>query len=161
LHPQIVGGSFEEDENADGRPDHWHYQRQTAHAEGGHSGSRSITFTNDEPGRLAQALQGMGLDGRGIAAVRVRAAVRYEDARRGPERWQAPALMLHFYDQKRRTIDTAVLGPWLGTQQYWDVVSQTISVPAEAREAIVRIGLNGGTGTLHVDDVELEVVRRR
>jgi protein-L-isoaspartate(D-aspartate) O-methyltransferase len=161
LHPQIVGGGFEEDENADGRPDHWHYQRQTEHATGGHSGSRAIAFTSNEPGRLAQALQGMGLDGRDIAAIRVRAAVKYEETHRGPQRWEAPGLMLHFYDEKRRTIDTVILGPWLGTQSSWEVVSQTVPVPAEAREAIVRIGLNGGTGTLSVDDVELEVTRRR
>jgi protein-L-isoaspartate(D-aspartate) O-methyltransferase len=161
LRPQVVGGGFEQDENQDGRPDHWHYQRQTEHAAGGHTGSRSITFTSTEAGRLAQALQGMGLDGRGIAAVRVRAAVKYENTRRGQERWEAPGLMLHFYDAKRRTIDTVTLGPWLGTQDSWEVVSQTIPVPAETREAIVRIGLNGATGTLHVDDVELEVTRRR
>ena len=49
-------------------------------------------------------------------------------------------------------IDTQVVGPWLRDRD-WDNVSATIVVPKEAREAIVRIGLNGATGRMDVDDV--------
>jgi hypothetical protein len=33
-------------------------------------------------------------------------------------------------------------------------------VPIKAREAIVRIGLNGGTGVLSLDDIQLKPVSR-
>jgi hypothetical protein len=39
-------------------------------------------------------------------------------------------------------------------------VSDIIPVPPGAREAILRLGLNGATGTLSVDDVKLAPVKR-
>ena len=43
----------------------------------------------------------------------------------------------------------------------WKRVSKLVPVPARAREAILRIGLNGGLGELAVDDVQMKVVPRQ
>jgi protein-L-isoaspartate(D-aspartate) O-methyltransferase len=53
-------------------------------------------------------------------------------------------------------VGDSVLGPWSGTQD-WETVAGTIRVPPQTQEIIVRIGLNGATGTLAVDDVELSL----
>jgi hypothetical protein len=46
------------------------------------------------------------------------------------------------------------IGPWEGTFE-WTAVSKTVPVPAKAREAILRVGLNGAIGGMSVDRVRL------
>lgn len=154
--PEIRNGSFDLDSNKDGRPDSWHYQRLMKRvAEGAKDGEYFIRFESDETGRPAQALQGMAIDGRAIARIRIRLWMRYEDARRGKESWAIPGLMVHFYDQNRRSIGDKLLGPWIGDND-WERTSQIFDVPIDAREAIIRVGLNGGTGILDLDGIEME-----
>ncbi|HEX6984826.1 MAG TPA: protein-L-isoaspartate(D-aspartate) O-methyltransferase, partial [Planctomycetaceae bacterium] len=87
LRPQVVNGSFEEDANGDGRPDGWHYLRQTTLRDGDAAGGeRSLVIENADPGRLAQALQGFAIDGRKVAVLEVAASLRAEDLRPGPDR---------------------------------------------------------------------------
>lgn len=153
LHPQVLNASFEVDDNNDGLPDHWHYQRQTELvSEMAPEGKQFLRLENSDPGRLAQALQGMALDGRKIGSLSISLQVRVEKVRVGSEPIAKPMLAVHFYDHVRKDIDTQVVGPWLFDSD-WDRVGATIPVPKEAREAIVRIGLNGATGRLDVDDV--------
>ena len=160
-NPEIVNGSFEIDANNDGRADSWHYQRQTTlENQGAPHGSRFVTFENEEPGRLAQMLQGMAIDGREIAALRFRMSVKLLNARRGQQRFHQPGLVVHFYDDVRRPVGEISIGPWLGSQD-WEVYSQTIVVPPRTREAVIRMGLNGGTGTLSIDNVQMELARRQ
>ena len=45
-------------------------------------------------------------------------------------------------------------GPWQGTSD-WKTDVKTIPVPIKAREMIVRIGLNGATGKLWLDDLSI------
>ncbi|WP_166828160.1 protein-L-isoaspartate(D-aspartate) O-methyltransferase [Thalassoroseus pseudoceratinae] len=160
-NPELVNGSFEHDDNDDGRADGWHYQRQTT-LETRHAphGKRCVTFENEEPGRLAQMLQGMAIDGREIARLRFRMAIRMENVRRGRQRFQQPGLVMHFYDDIRRPVGEISIGPWLGSQD-WEVYSQTIVVPPRTREAVIRMGLNGGTGTLSIDNIQMELARRQ
>jgi len=160
LNPKIVNGGFETDENKDGRADNWHYQRQTSLTiQDAPRGKRSLRFENRDTGRLAQLLQGMAVDGRKIESLSVSLWVKYENTQAGVESYQKPALVVHFYDLNRKPIGEGILGPWLGTGD-WKTVTRKISVPRNAREAVVRIGLNGATGVMSVDDVTLSAEAR-
>lgn len=154
LHPRLLNASFEIDDNKDGLPDNWHYQRQTEMlSENPPDGKVFLRLENSDPGRLAQGLQGMAIDGRKIGSVAISLQVRVKDIRPGSEPIAKPMLAVHFYDQLRKEIDTQVVGPWLRDTD-WDLVGGTIPVPKEAREAIIRIGLNGATGRLDLDDIK-------
>jgi protein-L-isoaspartate(D-aspartate) O-methyltransferase len=153
LHPQLRNAGFETDENQDGLPDNWHYQRLTERmTTEPPEGKVFLRMENSDPGRLAQALQGMAIDGRKIGSVAISLQVRVKDIRPGSEPIAKPMLAVHFYDQTRKDIDTQIVGPWL-RESDWELVGTTIAVPKEAREAIVRIGLNGATGRLDIDDI--------
>ncbi len=153
LHPRLLNASFEIDENKDGLPDSWHYQRLAElMTDKPPDGKVFLRMESDDPGRLAQALQGMAIDGRKIGSVAIALQVRVEKIRPGSESFQKPTLVIHFYDQNRKEIESLVIGPWLRDTD-WDTVGGTIPVPKEAREAIIRIGLNGATGRLDIDDI--------
>ena len=61
--PVLVNGDFK---NApDGQPAGWYYVRQGKVEAGGRTpGGKCLTFQNATPGRAAQALQAVGVDGR-------------------------------------------------------------------------------------------------
>ena len=160
LNPQIVNGSFEIDANDDQQADHWHYQRQTTlGTDDAPDGSRYICFTSSEAGRTAQALQGMALDGSKIGALKISLSVKLEKTVAGLRRYEKPALVVHYYDSIRRPIGHSIFGPWTGIQA-WQRVTKTLVVPAKTREIVVRIGLNGATGRLCVDNLQLTAGRR-
>lgn len=155
LKPTLLNSSFEDDENKDGLADHWHYQRMTELVtDSVRDGKRAILFDSREAGRIAQALQGMAIDGRAIGSLVISLQYRLENARAGSEPWAKPALVVHFYDEQRRIVGDHGLGPWLGSNE-WSEFTESIPVPLKAREMIVRVGLNGATGRLWVDDVEM------
>jgi len=161
LNPQIVNGGFEIDSNKDGKPDGWHYQRQLTlsdHPDQVKSGKVSACFENDEPGRIAHALQGLAIDGRKIRGVKLSMSAKSDKAAVGPKSYHQPALMIHFYDQSRKVIGEGVVGPINGTMD-WQYMSKIIAVPSQAREAIIRVGLNNGTGLLCVDEISLEAIK--
>ena len=154
LHPRLLNASFEIDENKDGLPDSWHYQRLTELlTDNPPDGKVYLRMENSDLGRLAQGLQGMAIDGRKIGSVAISLQVRVKDIRAGSEPIAKPMLAIHFYDHLRKEIDTQAIGPWL-RETDWDLVGSTITVPKEAREAIIRIGLNGATGRLDIDDIK-------
>ena len=158
--PQIINGSFEADENQDGRVDGWHYQRLTEiTTDDPAEGSQSLQFRNDQPGDLSQALQGTAIDGRTVGRLRVSWRARHTGIVNGPGATERAALIVHFYDHLRREVDAGVATRWLGSAG-WQNGSSTLNVPPAARELIVRIGLNGATGTLAVDDVQLHPLKR-
>jgi protein-L-isoaspartate(D-aspartate) O-methyltransferase len=160
LRPQILNPGFEEDENEDGIADHWHYQRLTKlDPEEAQEGKQCILFENDETSRISQALQGMAIDGERIGTLKVRLKRRTRDAESGTEVYEKPGVYFHFYDDQRRELSVTAFGPWLGTTD-WRTDAKTIPVPAKARDLIVRVGLNGATGELWVDDVQMTVQPR-
>jgi protein-L-isoaspartate(D-aspartate) O-methyltransferase len=69
------------------------------------------------------------------------------------------AIVVHFYDNVRREISAVVLGKWRGTLDWQDAKS-LVPVPPTAREMIIRIGLNGATGQLDLDDLRMTPVPR-
>lgn len=53
------------------------------------------------------------------------------------------------------TLAHLVIDPWLAETDTWQTITRRISVPPSAREAILQVGLNGATGRLCIDDVQL------
>ena len=158
--PEIANGSFETDANGDDQSDHWHYQRQVERVTGSaRDGEIFLTFKNQEPGRPAQMLQGLALDGRRVAFVNLSVDVKIDAVTPGEKPFDRPAMVIHFYDQVRRSLGEGIVGPWLRRSD-WERIGRRIPVPPAAREAIVRIGLNGATGSMSIDDVKLSFIPR-
>jgi protein-L-isoaspartate(D-aspartate) O-methyltransferase len=153
-NPELRNGGFEL--AADGKPTGWHYQRQLKLIKDAKApeGEFYATFRNDEPGRGAQALQGLAIDGRKIHEIELSAWVRGVNVRAGPGMNEQPMVLILFYDSDRRQLAANFLGPWHGTFD-WKHAVERIKVPPRALEANVFVGLCGGTGELSVDDVRL------
>ena len=155
LHPKILNGNFESDDNDDGYADHWHYQRLTTLLDkDAPEGRRCLLFEATDHVRLAQGLQAAAIDGTKIGSLQVRVRYKTEGVQSGREDHEAASIRIHFYDENRRAFDNPMIGPWTGTQD-WTTATKTITVPPKAREMIVRIGLNGATGKLWLDDLTI------
>jgi protein-L-isoaspartate(D-aspartate) O-methyltransferase len=159
--PEIYNGGFEEVAGETGKPAGWHYVRQAEVVadEAAPAGTHYLRFINHDPGRGSQALQGMAVDGRQVTELGVSLAVRAAAVRPGGTLDQLPMLVVTFYDARRATVGRRTLGPWRGSFD-WRSEQKRLSVPPQAREAIVHIGLLGATGELALDDVQLRVVER-
>ncbi len=156
LNPQLLNGSFEDDKDDDGEADHWHYQRQMAIDDKNvKEGKKAALFECATPGRMAQALQAMAIDGTRIGSLQFELDYMTEGVVVGRESGEMPALGIHFYDENRKAIETVFIGPWQGTSGDWRWTSRNIIVPPRAREMILRIGLNGATGKLWVDGIKM------
>lgn len=156
LNPKLLNGGFEEDEDGDGKPDHWHYQRLlTVDEKDVTEGKKSAFFECELPGRIGQALQASAIDGSKVASLTFDIDYKTEAIVKGDESYEMPAFVVHFYDENRKGIHYESIGPWLGTSGDWRSTSRTIPVPLKAREMIVRVGLNGATGKLWVDGIKM------
>ena len=132
----------------------WHYQRQAeVIRDGGPSGVPCMKFHNSEPGRAAQALQALAIDGRYVRQLQLSLSVRCKDVKEGATPQQLPLLGVTFYDEDRHTIGEKYLGPWHGTSD-WKTETKKLDVPP-AREAIVRIGLFGATGEVSYANIKM------
>jgi protein-L-isoaspartate(D-aspartate) O-methyltransferase len=157
--PALQNGSFE-DRGVDGAPSSWHYQRQLDLIDQDPPAGRLCArFSNLEPGRTAQAVQGMAVDGRRIAMLRFSLMVRTDRVIDGPMSDERAGIEVHFYDENRRPLKSANSTHWRGSVR-WRTFQTKISVPMLAREAIVRIGLNGATGALLIDDIRMTAEQR-
>lgn len=157
-NPQLANGSFEEVVGEDKLPEGWHHLRQATDVEDKQvatDGSRYLHFENEEPGRGCRALQGFAIDGRAVAKLEVSFAIRGESIRPGQDRTQWPYVAVTFYDERRAMLDTATIGPFRDTFD-WSQEKQVVDVPVHAREAIIRIGLLGATGSLDLDDLKVQ-----
>lgn len=159
-HPEIVNGSFDEDENGDEKTDGWHYQRQTTICtDSPMDGACCLRFENKNFDLLSQALQGAAIDGRRIGVIQLNYWVRCKGILPGKDITDQAAVVVHFYDNIRREISTTVLGKWRGSFDWTDARS-IIVVPPAAKEMIIRIGLNGATGQLDLDGMKLTALKR-
>jgi len=159
-NPRIANADFEFDTNEDGRIDGWHYQRKSEHSdEEPMKGAHLIRFSNQEPGELSQALQGLAINGRKIAELQIAVWARPQAVVPGQGPTEKAALVVHFYDAVRREVQTVVVQRWMGTSN-WQQYKRRIPVPPAAREMIVRIGLHGATGALDLDDLQMVPVGR-
>jgi protein-L-isoaspartate(D-aspartate) O-methyltransferase len=159
-NPKLLNGSFEEDEEEPGRPDVWYYQRlMTVDLKEAQDGKKCALFENNVPSRIGQALQAMAIDGSKFGSMVVDLDYKVEQVQPGPEKYEIPGFVVLFYDENRKSLEDGWIGPWQGTSDWRNTVAR-ISVPARAREMIVRVGLNGGTGKLWVDSVKITFLPR-
>ncbi|HAH44585.1 protein-L-isoaspartate(D-aspartate) O-methyltransferase [Gimesia sp.] len=158
LKPEIINGGFEVDANNDQKVDNWHYQRRVSRMTSqAPEGTSYLKFENETPERLSQILQGMAIDGSHVDSLEISLKLSYLNTAQGKQSFQKPGFIIHFYDDIRRNIGQAYLGPWIGSRG-WHQEKKTITVPPQTREAVIQLGLNGGTGILNVDDLKIEKV---
>jgi protein-L-isoaspartate(D-aspartate) O-methyltransferase len=158
--PGIENGGFEETTGDPPEAAVWHYQRQIKiisdkeSPEGGHYAA----FSNAEPGRSSQALQGFAVDGRKVKAIDVSCYVRGRDIRTGSKPEDLPALAIFFYDENRSPVSHALIGPWTGSFP-WRRETRRIEAPQRAREAVIYVGLFGAVGEIAFDDIVLKAAK--
>ncbi len=157
LHPKLNNPSFEE-VLPSGEPAGWYYVRQMKVVDAEHApdGQRIAVFSNDEPGRGCRALQGFAIDGRKIHELEVSCMVKASNVSVGVAPDQLPQFAIIFLDENRAPAGHVAVGPWRGTFG-WQKKTGKLKVPATAREAIVNIGLIGGTGEVSYDDIQMKV----
>ncbi|TWT59072.1 Protein-L-isoaspartate O-methyltransferase [Thalassoglobus neptunius] len=155
LHPSLANTGFELDSNSDGLADSWHYQRRSSLSEDAFRGEKALRFENNEPGRMAHILQGLAIDGSQVPRVNLSWAMKSANIRPGQSTRELPGITIYYFDSKRIPIDRVTMGPWLADQAEWKQFTRAIEVPRQAREAILQVGLNGATGVLYLDELEL------
>ena len=156
LHPTLTNPSFEEVITESGELTGWYYVRQmkVVTSSDAPQGQSYATFSNKEPGRGCRALQGFAIDGRKIRQLQVSCMVKASDVAVGIAPDQLPQFAIIFLNENRAPAGHVAIGPWSGTFD-WQRMSGRLKVPPSAREAIVNIGLIGGTGEVSYDDIQL------
>lgn len=159
-HPALANGGMEQSTLIAGVPDGWYYVRQgrLEQSDSAPQGRRFLTCTNRETGKISQALQAFGVDGRKIRELDVSLWIKGRDIRTPPfQPAKRPRLILTFYDENRGPIDQEAMGPWTGTFD-WVEKRARVPVPEEARVVVLYIGLLGATGEISFDDVRVAAV---
>ncbi|MFK8113696.1 MAG: protein-L-isoaspartate(D-aspartate) O-methyltransferase [Rubripirellula sp.] len=165
--PQVINGDFEQAPDAEQAKlkDYvpgWYYGRQVkrmrlSSADGnGPKGTTYVRFSNETPGLNSHLLQGVAIDGRAVSMIRLSAHGRTKDIRKGPDPDSMPLVAISLYDELRRDLGTFSIGPFRGTR--WRDSSRLIRIPQETREAILRVGLFGATGTADFDEVSIDPI---
>jgi len=157
-----AGGDTTEGEATDalaGTIPGWYYERQVTQVRGGaFEGDTFVRFSNSTPDLASHLLQGLPLDGRKVTSLRISGAVRTNAVQSGGPTDSLPAIVINLYDEQRRDLGVFVIGPFKGTRD-WRQYSRLVRVPPQSREAILRIGLFGATGTADFDAIKIEAVR--
>jgi protein-L-isoaspartate(D-aspartate) O-methyltransferase len=156
-NPQLLNPDFEEGEDRQGHIVGWYYQRLATLVEApdAPSGRTFVRFENDLLNQASHLMQGFAVDGRQVKQVRLSGHYRGARVSQGPDRSQLAQIAITFYDENRAEVGLGFIGPFRGTKA-WSRYSKIIRVPDTAREAIVRIGMFGGTGTADFDLIQVE-----
>lgn len=159
-NPRLANGDFEEKLQENGSVPGWYYQRQLELVEDSSSpsGTQALKLSNEDPGRIALALQGLALDGRQVQRLKIKGWVKTEGMGLGPDRTLAPMMVITFYDEQRRDLGKAAIGPFIGSLD-WHEVSKIVNVPPATREALFRVTNFGAVGTMYVDNLSVEASR--
>lgn len=166
-NPVIINGDFESSqgetrsdaESLAGTVPGWYYERQVSEIRGdAYEGDQFVRFTNATPDLASHLLQGLPLDGRAVTSLRISGAVRTDAVQGAGQSDALPAIVINLYDEQRRDLGVFVIGPFQGTRG-WRHYSRLVRVPAQSREAIIRIGLFGAVGTADFDAIKVEAVR--
>lgn len=158
-NPSLINGDFEDDLLESGDVPGWYYQRGLTWVSdpASPSGSHYVSFTNSDPSSPTSLLQGFPIDGSVVQKLRVTATVMSEQVGPGYARDELPSVAVQFFDDKRERLSMQWLGPYKGSRR-WKTDSRIFRVPPGTKEAIISIGLFGGTGTVAYDNVKIEVV---
>ena len=158
--PELLNRSFEEGLDDEGFVKGWYYQRQLKWKEDplAPNGQHYVRFTNKVPGAHAHLMQGFAIDGRKVPNVKLSASVAYKNIAKGPYKDDLPYVALTFYDGDRKQLTTSFIGPFQGTSQ-WRNHDKEVRVPIASREAIVRIGLFGSTGSASYDNIIVKPIK--
>jgi protein-L-isoaspartate(D-aspartate) O-methyltransferase len=137
-------------------PAGWYYLRQAALGHDGPVADRlpCITFSNRVPGRSSQVLQAIGVDGRQVNELKVELWVRARQVELSEDDAHGSTLMFSFFDEDRVPLGQQTLGSWKGSFD-WQRRAGVIRVPAQARVAILALGLLGATGELSCDELSV------
>jgi protein-L-isoaspartate(D-aspartate) O-methyltransferase len=155
--PALINGDFK-NLSGDNQPVGWYYIRQgKIEKDGWKPGNNCLTFQNDAPGRAAQALQAVGVDGRLTQEIEISLWVRGRNVQPGSLPEQHPSFMIAFFNSNRQPVGRFGIGQWSGSFE-WVEKHLRIKVPQSARLASVEVGLWGGTGQISVAEVALKVV---
>ncbi len=87
--------------------------------------------------------------------IRLSGQARTKDIRKGPDPDSMPMIAISLYDEQRSDLGAFWLGPFRGTRP-WRSSSRLIRIPPGTREAILRVGLFGATGTADFDEISIE-----
>ena len=162
--PEVLNGDFEEGLDEKNFVKSWYYERQLAwkEDESSPSGKHFVEFKNEVPGQLAHVMQAFAIDGLQVPVIKFSVSFACENIVKGPLPKDYPSAVVSFYNDQREVLGNTMLGPFQGSQLYqgsqdWKEYNQVIRVPRETKEAIVRIGLFGATGTAQFDNVVIRV----
>ncbi|QDU95145.1 protein-L-isoaspartate(D-aspartate) O-methyltransferase [Lignipirellula cremea] len=159
LHPAAENPGFEEELPENGFVPGWYYQRQLTFETGNAPvGNHYVTFRNSTAGRHAHLLQGFAIDGRSVQELRLSGWVRCQNVTPGRSNEEVPLIAVSFFDEQRKDLGVAVVGPFRGTSD-WRLVERTVRVPPNAREGILRIGLFGAVGEISFDEIQMTKAR--
>jgi protein-L-isoaspartate(D-aspartate) O-methyltransferase len=122
-------------------------------------GKHYVKFSASQAGQKAHLMQGFAIDGAAIAKIKLSASVKFQDVITGLHPDDLPVITLTFYDELRQEVGTGFMGPFRGTRD-WQNLDNVIDVPLETREAIIRIGLFGATGTACFDNILIQPQKR-
>lgn len=152
--PELLNASFEDDPDENGFMPGWYYQRQLEQIQdrSAPNGDRYVMFENEEAGRAAQLMQGFAIDGSKVPTIVLSASFSCDNVRVGIDRYDLPRIIVSFYDKDRQDLGSAYIGPFQGSRS-WRNYDREIDVPKETKEAIVRIGLFGATGSASFDNI--------
>ena len=162
-NPEILNWDFEEGLDENGFVKGWYYQRrlQLTKSENAPSGDYYIEFANDVPGQHAHVMQGISIDGRKVSALDFEANIALANIKQGLHAEDLPVAVLSFYDKDRRLLKDVLLDPLTQDSDWQKVELESVRVPIATKEAIVRVGLFGATGTAKFDGVKLSVSKRK
>ncbi len=153
-NPKLLNGDFEQELDKNGFVKGWYYQRQLKHIEDevlAPSGQYYVQFENTTKGKPSHVMQAFAIDGRHVKKLRFSFSAKCDDVKKGWAPDQVAMANLEFFDEQRKRLGIVPI-TMKGTRA-WRTYSRDIRVPKGTREALVRIGMFGGTGKAAFDDV--------
>ncbi|MDB4634586.1 protein-L-isoaspartate(D-aspartate) O-methyltransferase [Rubripirellula sp.] len=137
----------------------WYYGRQVSLMDSNSRnpaavGNTFVRFTNQTPGLNSHLLQGISVDGRHVQRMALSGSCRSSSVVLGADANAAPMISISLYNDSRSQLAVFWLGPFGGTHD-WKTQKTVFDVPTTSREAILRIGLFGATGTADFDGIQL------
>ena len=156
-HPALANTGFEELLIREFHIPGWYYQFGCKQVEDSQApqGKYVVEFHGTDPQLPSMLLQGVAIDGRAVKKIKLGAWVKLEKVKVGPDKEKSPSVAIQWFDNNRKRIGYNYVGGFKGTHK-WKFEEKVFSVPVEAREAIVSIGMFGSEGTAWFDGIVLE-----